>query len=337
MLFSGATKMKAKLKQKTARTKSTPKREAQTKTKGKRAQPERTAAERKRAKPTARKEPAVRSPQAITTQMHLMELSGLLADDVRIAKLLVAEKARRGSATDDLIFVGAHNIAQFKWCSMQAVLKSRANEMEFFQVYLTDRLEAAVKQGLHDVLSGDDTRILEAAANVDDSHARIYPLQAIATASRPPVHSSTNPFSAGERAEATHAERYPTVQWNFTWERYSIIVKPDGVTDELVYEFKTTGQHKYMAFTQPVAQAQAELYAFFLRRPQTRIQIYVSEDDSTITKQAPANPEAAIALLRAFDTAARGGPARPPIWWKCTSCESRFKARCPIGPVPPPT
>lgn len=322
-----------------ATTKSTRKRKAQIKTESRRRiRSTGTIAKQKSVKTTARKRPTVRPTPATTTSTHSIALSALLADDDRIAALLVAEKARRGCTANELVFVGAHNIAQFKWCSMQAVLKSQANEIEFFRTYLADRLEAAVKQGDRDLLSRDTPHILEAAANVADSYVHIAcPPHTMDTASRPPAFSSADLFAAGERAQAVHAERYPTVRWSFTWERYSITVQPDGVTDELVYEFKTTGWHKYMAFTQPVAQAQGELYAFFLRRPQVRIQIHVSEDGNTLTKQHPANSDAAIALLRAFDTAARGGPARPPIWWKCTSCESRFKEKCPIGPVSPPS
>ena len=61
-------------------------------------------------------------------------------DEKRLNALLTKEKKRRKLAKSDLVFVGMHNVSQFWLCGMYAVLKSRANELEFFAAYLGDRL-----------------------------------------------------------------------------------------------------------------------------------------------------------------------------------------------------
>ena len=48
------------------------------------------------------------------------------------------------------------------------------------------------------------------------------------------------PMIRGEFLETTKAEQYPTIRWNFEWDDYVIVGIPDGITNNFVYEFKTT-------------------------------------------------------------------------------------------------
>jgi hypothetical protein len=72
----------------------------------------------------------------------------LVSDSKRLESLLMLEKERRGVSQETLVFVGMHNVAQHWWCTQQAVLKSRANELGFFAAYLSDRIVYAHRLGL---------------------------------------------------------------------------------------------------------------------------------------------------------------------------------------------
>lgn len=67
------------------------------------------------------------------------------------------------------------------------------------------------------------------------------------------------------------AEKYPSIRWNFSWKDYVIVGVPDGMTDELVYEFKTTQNRFTFSFQKWVADTQADLYGYFFERPFKRL------------------------------------------------------------------
>jgi hypothetical protein len=77
-----------------------------------------------------------------------------------LERLLSLEKERRGVNRGKLVFVGTANVAQYYWCAMQAVLRSRKNELLFFISYLDDRTQYARDLGLIDRLPESDEALL---------------------------------------------------------------------------------------------------------------------------------------------------------------------------------
>ena len=71
----------------------------------------------------------------------------ILRDSNRLKRLLLLEKERRGVPRDALVFVGMADVAEYWWCPQQAVLTSRAGELDFFSAYLTDRITYAHRLG----------------------------------------------------------------------------------------------------------------------------------------------------------------------------------------------
>jgi hypothetical protein len=68
------------------------------------------------------------------------KLGEILRDKERLGRLLLIEKQRRGVPQGALVFVGTANVASHWWCTQQAVLNSRAKELDFFAAYLSDRI-----------------------------------------------------------------------------------------------------------------------------------------------------------------------------------------------------
>src|SRR5262249_51550748 len=94
------------------------------------------------------------------------KLKELLHDRVRLGYLLRDEKARRGVAEDALVFIGCANVAEVWWCAEQAVLKSRARELEFFAAYLEDRISFAHRLGLISQCPTSDDGLLNVGSQI---------------------------------------------------------------------------------------------------------------------------------------------------------------------------
>ena len=132
----------------------------------------------------------------------------------------------------------------------------------------------------------------------------------------------------GEFYHEEIAEKYPTIRWNFPWKEYVVVGVPDGITDDFVYEFKTTRSKFLLTYMRPVAFAQAELYGLFFRRPSKRVQILVMENKKLHSWQKPVENGEAIKLLERFRELEHGGEAIPPKPWKCKHC--KYRDVCPL-------
>ena len=300
------------------------------------------------------------------------KLKALLSKDKKLSRLLLLEKQRRGLSSDSLVFVGMHNVAQHWWCTQYAILKSYANEKDFFYVYLFDRICYSYKLGLIKKLPrkyeaildiGNEIQLtdIETLLNAKKDHmSTSFPVTSIeiydnrsnrkmyinpnldekeriffeAKAKEDGIILSNNTddiddsFLRGELSELMNSEKYPTIRWNFRWEKYSIIGHPDGITGEFIYEYKTTKNRFMLNYSKPVALTQADLYGYFYNRPQKRVQIYIEEERKVETYVQPINLERIEKTLNAFLKVDEGMPARPPKEFKCRKCE--FRTSCPI-------
>jgi len=129
------------------------------------------------------------------------------------------------------------------------------------------------------------------------------------------------PITRGMLLETIHAEQYPTIRWNYAWDKYVIISAPDGITDKFVYEFKTTKSRFMMPFIKPVAFTQADLYGYFYKRKEKRVQIYVVEENETLTWTLNVDVNNVKSVLEKFKAMDNGTIPPPPKVWKCKSCE----------------
>lgn len=276
-------------------------------------------------------------------------LESALADG-GLAAWLSAEKARRGLAPEQLVFVGTHNIAQQVWCPMMAVLKSRAEELTFFREYLENRVRwAAAAQHVRRLprsvdewlAIGDDLTLdevlalhaIEGAADAEDT-ARFakngLTLRRVARVG----DGEMDRFAIGHALEAQHAEVHTRVQWHFAWGPYEIVAAPDGLADTFVYEFKTGARRHFLPLSKATAFAQADLYGVFFRRATKRVQLLVREDDRIERWHEPVDPSNAERLLRTFQAVVGGTRPAPPPPWACRNCDVR--RRCPLVGYTPP-
>lgn len=136
------------------------------------------------------------------------------------------------------------------------------------------------------------------------------------------------PKIRGEFAQGTLAENYPTIRWNFSWDRYVILGVPDGITEDFVYEFKTTSSEYLSFFIKPVALTQADLYGYFFKRKKKRVQIYLAKEDKIQTFERAVDKKNAIKTLTNFKKIEEGELPKPPKSWKCKRCE--FSELCPL-------
>ena len=275
--------------------------------------------------------------------------------------MLKKEKDQREVKHNELVFLGMANVANYWWCAARAVMKSRDQELEFFQSYLVDRLRYSLELGRIKKLPrkrmdwlevGEDLTlrdlqpllerrqkgmkgifVIDTAVerngvmyinpDVDSGVQETLILEAAKRGLRIKRANEAPPILRGEMLETSRAERYPTIRWNFPWNDYVVVGVPDGLTDEFVYEYKTTGSKFLLIFTKPVALAQADLYGYFFKRRRKRVQIDILENGETCTIDEPVDRKHALRTLKKFQSLDAGGYAQAPKAWKCKKCEYR--------------
>jgi len=152
----------------------------------------------------------------------------------RLKRLLALEKERRDVPAQQLVFVGIHNIAQYRWCSEFSLLKSRERELEFFHAYLSDRLAYSLELGHLDRLPDKDDALLGVGddiciEDINELLARRKPQIGPAEAE---IRAGETPLERGRRLEKAHREPHATIEWNFEWRGYVFVGVPDGMTDK---------------------------------------------------------------------------------------------------------
>ena len=104
---------------------------------------------------------------------------------------------------------------------------------------------------------------------------------------------------------------------------------PEGITDEFVYEFKTTANNFLLRYMLPYAFAQADLYGLLFKRKRKRVQIRVRETGEVKTwfEEVDKN-KAEETLDKLWRMVQQGLNAPKPKPWKCKSCE--FREECAV-------
>jgi CRISPR/Cas system-associated exonuclease Cas4 (RecB family) len=75
------------------------------------------------------------------------------------------------------------------------------------------------------------------------------------------------------------------------------------------------------------ALAQVDLYGFFFKRQNKRVQIYIMDQKETVTCHEKVDENEAVTVLRLFKELDEGQKAIPPQKWKCNSCKYRETCR----------
>ena len=186
-------------------------------------------------------------------------------------------------------------------------------ELDFFRSYLADVIAHAFLLGFLEGIPEDHEfgdYLLDYRDDITfEDVQRLYP----ATLEHVKVEDITNETE----------ETYDSFRWNFKWKEYVVVGIPDGLTADFAFEHKESRTRYLSEFKKPVAIAQAELYAFFFRRPKKRIHLYIRQTNEHEIIEERMNVENAKNLLRTFRKLERGEtePRPPSERWKCKRCE----------------
>lgn len=284
----------------------------------------------------------------------------------RIFNLLKKVKEKNRISQDKLFFLSAANVAAYYWCAMKSYFQLKEGEVDFFAAYLEDRIIYSYELGRLKKLPERDEDILKIGDDITYKDIE-YLLKnkkeyyfAVPTNNRYKIKEvkkkedklfkekmrktkgkskillnylyydetdKNDPLERGTILQFEKAEKYPTIRWNFLWDRYIVIACPDGITDTFVYEFKTS-QHSrgyVMSYVKPVAFAQGDIYGLFFERLEKRIQLYSEGDNELLTFQEPVNISNAISILEGVKNIENGILPFHPKEWKCKRCEYRSK------------
>lgn len=254
------------------------------------------------------------------------EAKKYLNDNKNLEKLLLLEKKRRGIAKDNICFVATANIAGYWYCGMKSYYKGRRDELLFFRAYLIDRINCSKKLGLIEDLPEDKEKWLDIGNGISFKdinkllkERKEYIIECIDDRD---TKSVKDKFERGILYQYKLAEKYPSIRWNFKWDKYVVIAVPDGITDDFVYEFKSTASRFLLFFVKPVALTQAGLYGYFYKRKNKRVQIYLENERKIETYEDKVDINRALDTLKLFKKVEIDKKSiKPKKRWKCNNCE----------------
>lgn len=259
----------------------------------------------------------------------------------RAQQLLALSKERAGQPIERVRFACVSDITKFYWCGLMSVLRAREREQMFFDIYLTDRLAAALLTRRIKEIPADDGAILDVCEGFDGERPPAHVWRRAAHASEPDwetlalVREHAEPAGAmqlGDLGETLLARSLPTARWHFAWRDLVIVCEPDGITDDYVYEFKTTKQ-KSLSEQRKRAITQAQLGAFFFGREVIETEVVALDTKSTKRDREPLSKTASETLLNKFVRAEAGEPIPPPRPYKCKTCDYFDTSACTLSPL----
>ncbi|MEM4469212.1 MAG: hypothetical protein QXS32_09125 [Candidatus Nezhaarchaeales archaeon] len=261
-----------------------------------------------------------------------------------LSKLLTEKKLRAGVPENRLLFVGMADAAKYRWCPLQSFLSNAGMELLYFTSYLVDKVAYSIyfnqlqefPQDLNKFLDigeelkfSDVEKILKDIGLAQTVENKIQKLLIKHVKHGSITQVKRDHKSAGEVDELLYAEPYPTIRWNFKFKDFIVVGFPDGITEEFVYEFKSTRKESYIKNVLPVAQAQADLYGYFFKRRKKRVQVRVRETGKIETWESNVDTKEAEHVLNGLARVVEGEillPSENERKWKCKVCE--FKDEC---------
>jgi hypothetical protein len=238
--------------------------------------------------------------------------------------LLSREKKRRGVLDNKLVFIRAGNLAQIAWCPMQAVRRSRRDEVSGFQTYVEERLGYCLAASRISRIPSDRERRLELAAT-EPPLAMVEALLLPNQWQR--IHYVGDYVETYAGARSWAEPDMPTMSWQFSMAGYVIGAAPDGLTRSEVVEAKSARNSDLAAFQRRVGELQADIYGVLFER-KTKVLCVTVGHGEFVLERSPVRHDAVAACLRMFSRIAAGTPPAPPEAWKCRSCE--VNQGCPI-------
>ncbi len=253
---------------------------------------------------------------------------------IDLDKLMLLEKRRINVCEEKLVFIGIANLSKYYWCAWQYFLKSKRNEFDFFSAYIMDRIKYSEELGIINEIPddpkeflaiGDDIGLKDVQFLLEKVNAEI-----LIDSSREDLlnnlKTEIDPLVKGNYYEQLYAEKYPTIRWNFRYKDIILLGIPDGINDELIYEFKYVSKKRYLSQTLRTARLQADLYGYFFNRPKKKIQIYCKEEDKIYSYFEDTEKEEIVELLEKWIKMINGELPKKPMAWKCNICD--FKDEC---------
>lgn len=261
----------------------------------------------------------------------------LLNDEIlfqeSLNKLMELEKKRLGLDPSKLVFIGMANFVKYYWCAWQYYLKSLKGELEFFNAYFQDRISYLLELGLLKEFPKNTNEILQIGDNIKISDIDKLLIKRSKKFIVEKYDSNVdianyNSLEKGEHYQNIKGEKYPKIRWNFKHNSMIFVGIPDGITDDLIYEFKYTAKNRYLNSTIQTAKDQADFYGLKFKRSKKRVQVYCEEDDTIKTFENKIETERVLELVNKWEKLKDGELPIKPQAWKCNICE--FKDECEL-------
>jgi len=266
--------------------------------------------------------------------------TSLLTIDVK--ELLFLEKKKLKIPTNQLVFVGMKNLADYYWCAWQYYKKSLEMEISFFwncvmynffyskefgllpQKWTKESFLSMGEKITYAHVQKSLKKIIPDIQGTEQKKQRAAYIEHVTEM----INNESDPIRKGNFYHQIKKEEYPTCFWHFRYKNLIIVGIADGITDKFVYEFKSTKHDGWLQSIKNSASMQADIYGYFFKRDTKRIQIYCHTNDKTYTYVEPVNTKKVIDLLEKWISMINGEIPLKPKPYKCNNCE--YKDNCEL-------
>jgi len=253
-------------------------------------------------------------------------------------ELLKLEKKRLGFNENNLVFVSAGDISKFYWCPMQTHFTLIENEVKKFAGYLKDKIEYSTKLEKYNKVPNNYSELLEIGDNLvlNDVFKLLKRVEYSNIVNENDIWQAKKnlkgcklPIKRGHYLEIIHAKKYPKIHWFIKYKNLIFTCEPDGITDDFVYEFKSSKNRYFSKQSTLKAKLQADIYCLCFDMKKKIIDNFIISENKIESITEAFNIKNLDLVIEEMKKIIAGNLPHPPKEkFKCKSC--RYKDKCVI-------
>lgn len=266
--------------------------------------------------------------------------NNLIPNNFNTQELMKLEKIRLGFNPSDLVFVSTGDFSKFHWCPMQAYFALIDHELDKFLGYLQDKIEYSIKldkltlqtipnnpkspQKLLQI--GDDITLQDISKLLKRTEYANIPTQQQIIDAKENLKKCTLQTQRGHYLETIYAKKYPQIHWFVKYKNFIFTCEPDGITNDFVYEFKSSKNRYFANHTKRKAQLQSDIYAICFNKTSKTIDQLIISENKIETIEESLNKERLDSVIKAIKNIIAGNLPKAPLEkFKCRVCMYRNK------------
>lgn len=253
-------------------------------------------------------------------------------------ELMKLEKQRLGFNQNDLVFVSAGDFSKFYWCPMQTYFSLKQNETKKFEGYLLDKIQYSFELGdlkklpqtKNELLSiGDKIKLKDIYQLLKQKKYSNIKTQEQIIDAKKQLKQCTLQTEKGHYLETIYAQTFSQIHWFVKYKNFIFTCEPDGISEEFVYEFKSSKNTYFSKQSMQKAKLQTDIYAVCFNQKNKRIDQLITSTNKIQKIEESLNIKRLDFVIEQINNIIKGVLPSPPYQkFKCNNCE--YKNECTI-------